>query len=68
MESQLEIIREVRQLLDKYYPECALEVDGGISVKTAARVKEAESNVLVAGSSVFGLENRKAAVENLRIA
>ena len=68
MEPQLETIREVRQLLDKYHPECDLEVDGGISIKTAARVKEAGANVLVAGSAVFGLEDRKAAIENLRMA
>lgn len=68
MESQMETIREVRQLLDKYHPECDLEVDGGISAKTAAKVKEAGANVLVAGSAVFGLEDRKAAIENLRMA
>lgn len=68
MESQLETIREVRQLLDRYHPECDLEVDGGISANTAAKVKEAGANVLVAGSDVFGSEDREAAIESLRMA
>lgn len=66
MESQLETIREVRALLDRYHPECDLEVDGGITAQTAAQVKEAGANVLVAGSAVFGKENRAVAIQALR--
>lgn len=68
MEQQLETIREVRALLDRYHPECDLEVDGGIAAQTAALVKEAGANVLVAGSAVFGKENRDQAIQTLRIA
>lgn len=68
MESQLETIREVRALLDQYHPECDLEVDGGIAAGTAAQVKEAGANVLVAGSAVFGKEDRAEAIQALRTA
>ena len=68
MEQQLETIREARALLDRYHPECDLEVDGGIASQTAALVKEAGANVLVAGSAVFGKENRDQAIQALRMA
>lgn len=66
MESQLETIREVRALLDRCHPECDLEVDGGITAQTAVQVKEAGANVLVAGSAIFGKENRAGAIQALR--
>lgn len=68
MESQLETIREVRALLDRYHPECDLEVDGGIASGTAVQVKEAGANVLVAGSAVFGQQDRTEAIRTLRTA
>lgn len=66
MESQIDTVREVRALLDKYNPSCDLEVDGGISEKTAAGIKAAGANVLVAGSSVFGAANRAKAIQILK--
>ena len=40
MESQLETIRQVRAIINKYNPSCDLEVDGGIAPKTAPLVFE----------------------------
>ena len=54
MESQLSKVREVRSLINRHHPECDLEVDGGINVKTVQSVVSAGANVLVAGSAVFG--------------
>lgn len=66
MESQLDTIREVRALLDKYNPDCELEVDGGINPTTAKLVVDAGANVLVAGSAVFGAGDPAAAIAALR--
>ncbi len=66
MESQLDTIRQVRALIEKYNPACELEVDGGISPKTAPLVIEAGANVLVAGSAVYGAEDIPAAIAALR--
>ena len=68
MESQLDTIRQVRAIIDRYNPACELEVDGGVSLRTAPLVVEAGANVLVAGSAVFGKPNPAAAVEALRSA
>ena len=67
MESQLDTIRQVRAIIDKYNPSCELEVDGGISPKTAPLVVEAGANVLVAGSAVYGKEDVSAAIRALRV-
>ena len=66
MSEQLDTIREVRQIINQYNPNCELEVDGGIAPKTAPLVIEAGANVLVAGSSVYGAEDIPAAIQVLR--
>ena len=66
MEGQLDTIREVRALIDKYNPGCELEVDGGVAPGTAAKVIEAGATVLVAGSAVYGAEDPAKAIETLR--
>lgn len=43
-----------------------IQVDGGISPETAPVVINAGANVLVAGSAVFGAEDRKKAIADLR--
>ena len=68
MESQLDTIRQVRAIIEKYNPACELEVDGGIAPKTAPLVVEAGANVLVAGSAVYGKEDIPAAIAALRVA
>ena len=67
MESQLETIRQVREIINKYNPACELEVDGGIAPKTAPLVVEAGANVLVAGSAVYGAKDIPAAIQALQV-
>lgn len=66
MMDQLDVIRQCRELIDWYNPSCLLEVDGGINFKTAPLVKAAGANVLVAGSGIYGQEDRAAAIQALR--
>ena len=66
MESQLDTIREVRALIDRYNPSCELEVDGGVGPANAKTVIEAGATVLVAGSAVYGAEDPAAAIAALR--
>jgi len=66
MFNQLDKIRRVRELIDVYNPPCELEVDGGIDRLTAALCKDAGADVFVAGSAVFGKEDRKAAIDSIR--
>ena len=66
MDSQLDTIRQAREIIRKYNPACELEVDGGISPKTAPLVVEAGANVLVAGSAVYSREDIPGAIQALR--
>ena len=66
MEHQLDTIHQVRTLIDRYNPACRLEVDGGVSPKTAARVIAAGADTLVAGSAVYGAADPAAAIAALR--
>jgi len=50
----VERIAAVARLRDAVKPGCAIEVDGGIAPDTAARVRAAGAEILVAGSSLFG--------------
>ena len=61
-------MRGVRALLDQSRPDCDLEVDGGVNVKTAPLVADSGANILVAGSAIFGKADRKEAISQLRMA
>jgi ribulose-phosphate 3-epimerase len=50
-------IREIRSRIRERGLECELEVDGGINAQTAGLVVEAGADVLVAGSSVYGVQD-----------
>ncbi len=67
IDTQLDTIRQVRSIIDQYNPNCELEVDGGISPKTAPLVVEAGANVLVAGSAIYGSQDIPSAIAALRL-
>lgn len=66
MADQLPKIAMIRELITQHNPDCALEVDGGVDMETAASVVNAGANVLVAGSAVFGKPDRAAAIRSIR--
>lgn len=66
LESQLDTIRKVRNMIETYNPACELEVDGGIAPRTAPLAVQAGANVLVAGSAVYGAADIPAAIAALR--
>jgi len=55
----------IRRMCDEVNPDCLLEVDGGVDLKTAAVCKENGAEVLVAGSAYFGALDRRAFVEEI---
>lgn len=58
----LKKIRELRSLK----PELDIEVDGGVNAETGKQCVEAGANILVAGSYIFGADDRRQAIESLR--
>lgn len=53
-----EVLAKVRRIKPMLRGDQRLEMDGGIGVETAGRAREAGCDVLVAGSAVFGVEQR----------
>lgn len=66
IESSVRKLRQLRRMCDEHGVSPLVEVDGGISAKTVAKVTAAGANVLVAGSAVFGAADRGAAIADIR--
>jgi ribulose-phosphate 3-epimerase len=60
--------RLARRLQERGLGHVDLEIDGGIGPKTVKSVVDAGANVVVAGSAVFGQQDRKAAITAIRTA
>jgi ribulose-phosphate 3-epimerase len=59
-------VKEVKKLVDAIDKDIDIEIDGGVNPETAKLCVEAGANVLVAGSAVYGKDNRKEAIETIR--
>ena len=60
--------KRLKDLILKYNPECLIEIDGGVSDKNIAQIKDAGVDVAVAGSYVFKHpKGYKEAIESLRV-
>ncbi len=68
MEDQMPKLRQIRAWIDARGLACELEVDGGVDVSTASICAANGASVLVAGSAVFGREDRAAAILSIRAA
>ena len=64
--SALDKISRLRALLDRVNPEAGIEVDGGISAATIARVAGAGANIFVAGSAIYGSDDYRATIDELK--
>jgi ribulose-phosphate 3-epimerase len=63
IESSLDKIRRMREMIERRNPTCRLQVDGGINPDTIRTVVEAGADTIVAGSAVFA--GGKSPAENL---
>jgi len=66
IESQLDKIRRLRQMITERGLDVDIEVDGGIKASNVAAVVEAGANVIVAGSAIFGADDINEAVKGFR--
>ena len=61
-----EVLDKIQLLQNELGYKGDIELDGGVSPKTAAACREAGANVLVAGSAIYGAEDRAAAIAAIR--
>lgn len=62
----LQKVSDLRAEIQRRNLDVDIQVDGGITAENAPDAIAAGANILVAGSSVFKAENRKAAIDSLR--
>ena len=66
MSEQMKKVETLRRIIDESGFDIRLEVDGGVDRETASICIDAGADVLVAGSAVFRMEDRKTAVSQIR--
>ena len=62
----LDKICDLRSILDSFHREILMQVDGGVKVDNIGEIARAGADVFVAGSAVFGSEDYKKALSNMR--
>ena len=65
MSDMLPKVKVLKARINKYNPECYLEVDGGINCDTAVDCVSSGANVLVAGNAIFCAKNPALIVRSL---
>ena len=66
LDNQMAKVRRLRDEITRRGLKTRIQVDGGVSPKTAHIVAEAGADVLVAGSAVYGAENPAQAIDDIR--
>ncbi|MFW2331341.1 MAG: ribulose-phosphate 3-epimerase [Nitrospinota bacterium] len=66
IESTLPKIAIIRNEIDKRGLKVAIEVDGGVGVGNASRIKELGADILVAGSAIFSTNSYQNTIQQLR--
>ena len=64
--SILDKASNLRDIMSHYEDEIEMQVDGGVRVDNAGKIKEAGASVLVAGSAIFNSKDYKKAIQQLR--
>lgn len=66
MPGSLDKIRLLRKEIDRLGLDCLIEIDGGVNLDNAAMIAEAGTDVLVAGSAVFGAPDPAEAIRRFK--
>lgn len=62
----LDKLREARTLIDDSGFDIRLEIDGGVGVQNIAEIAAAGADTFVAGSAIFGKDDYKAVIDQMR--
>lgn len=66
IETSIDKVRRLRQLIDERGLTTRIEIDGGIDLNNIAAVVSAGAEIIVAGSAIFGTTDPEGAVRGLR--
>jgi len=65
--STLQKLRDVRKLIDASGHDIILEIDGGVKVDNIREIAEAGADMFVAGSAIYGQEDYKKVIDEMRL-
>ncbi|MBR6737657.1 MAG: ribulose-phosphate 3-epimerase [Clostridia bacterium] len=66
IENSIERLEEITKMIKESGLNVLLEIDGGVTEENAGKIIKAGANVLVAGSTVFKAQDKKATINNLK--
>ena len=66
--SAFDKLREARRIIDNNELNIRLEIDGGVKLDNIRNIAEAGADTFVAGSAIFGSDDYKATIKNMRAA
>lgn len=66
IENTYKKVAQLRSMIEKYNPECLIEVDGGINYENGKLLFDEGANVLVAGSFIFNSDNPEETIHRLK--
>lgn len=66
IEHSIEKVKKLKNLIEKTGSKALIEVDGGVNAETGKRLVEAGTDVLVAGSYIFGTEDPEGRITLLK--
>ncbi len=66
IESSYEKIKNVKEIIARTDSKTLIEIDGGVVFSNVSDIKKCGADIIVAGNAVFGSDDVKAAIENLR--
>lgn len=61
-----DVLPKIRKIREMMPPAVSISVDGGVTAENAAEVARAGADILVAGTAIFGAEDRAGAIRALR--
>jgi ribulose-phosphate 3-epimerase len=67
IENTYQKVRELRQLISTHQSNALIEIDGGVDLNNAGKLKDAGADVLVAGNTVFGSEDPVGTIAKLKV-
>ena len=62
----LQKLRQARQIIDQSGLDVRLEIDGGVTTKNIREIAEAGADTFVAGSAIFGADDYRAVINQMR--
>jgi len=67
IENTYKKVRQLKSIIEKYNPDCLIEVDGGVNYETGKKLFESGVDVLVAGSFVFNSNHPAETIRKLKM-